>query len=304
MHMHALITLRETALGLVLGRQARDVLNLPPDGASAVGQPTLDGPALAVALKAAVNRFKATAIDEAGLTVNYGQLRASPDYADYWATLTPQLRAYDPARLATRGERLAFWINLYNALVIDAVIAYEVRESVASQWAGLAFFRTAAYGIGGQRCSLEDIEHGILRANRGNPFLPGRQFAPGDPRLTWMVDPPDPRIHFALNCASRSCPPIGVYSTELVEAQLELATRSFVNADVAIDPERGAIHLSSIFSWYRDDFGGLPGIIELLRRSLPDDARRAWLTQARGGQLVYRDYDWGLNAGLPSGGGG
>jgi hypothetical protein len=293
--MRELINLREAAIGLALGRQTRDVLNLSPNGAPATNQPALDGPALAAALKAAVNGFKATAMDDAGLTVDYGQLRETSAYADYWATLTPQLQAYNPAGLVTRDERLAFWINLYNALVIDAVIAYEVRTSVASQWAGLGFFRTAAYAVGGRRCALEDIEHGILRANRGNPFLPGPQFAPGDPRLAWVVDQPDPRIHFALNCASRSCPPIGVYSAERIDDQLELATRSFVDADVAIDPERGEVRLSRIFSWYGDDFGGPAGIVALLRRTLPADERRAWLSQTGRGRLVYRDYDWRLN---------
>jgi hypothetical protein len=294
--MQELINLREAALGLVLGRHTRDVLNLPPDDGAAPGQPARDGQALASAIKAAVNGFKAAAMDEAGLTVDYRRLRDDPAYADYWATLTPQLQGYDPARLATRGERLAFWINLYNALVIDAVINYEVRDSVASQWGGLAFFRTAAYTVGGYRCSLEDIEHGILRANRGNPFLPGPQFAAGDSRLAWAVDPPDPRIHFALNCASRSCPLIGVYSAERIDDQLELATRSFVDADVAIDPERGEIQLSRIFSWYGDDFGGPAGVVALLRRTLPDDERRAWLAQAQRGRLAYRDYDWRLNS--------
>ncbi|NTW02870.1 MAG: DUF547 domain-containing protein [Oscillochloris sp.] len=296
--MHEFITLREAALGLILGRRARDVLNLRPNAALAANPPVLAGPELAAALKAAVNGFKAAAMDEAGMFVNYSQLRDSPAYADYWTTLTPQLHTYDPASLMTRAERLAFWINLYNALVIDGVIAFEVRESVASQWAGLAFFRTAAYSIGGQRCSLDDIEHGILRTNRGNPFLPGSQFVPGDPRLAWAIDPPDPRIHFALNCASRSCPPIGIYNAERIDAQLELATRSFVDADVAINTERGEIYLSCIFNWYRDDFGGLSGIVELLRRSLPDDARRDWLMQVHGGRLVYRDYDWRLNSSL------
>jgi hypothetical protein len=293
--MQALINLREAALGLILGQQARDVLNLPPDSVPTAGQPVLDGLALAAALKVAVNGFKAAAIDEAGLTVDYRRLCASPAYADYWATLTPQLQTYDPVGLATRGERLAFWINLYNALVIDAVIAYKVRESVASQWAGLAFFRTAAYGVRGYRCALEDIEHGILRANRGNPFLPGPQFPSGDPRLAWVIAPADPRIHFALNCASRSCPPIGVYSADRIDEQLDLATRSFVDADVAINAEQGEIQLSRIFSWYGDDFGGPAGVVALLRRSLPDDERRAWLTQAQRGRLVYRDYDWRLN---------
>jgi hypothetical protein len=294
--MQELINLREAALGLVLGRRTRDVLNLPPDDGVAPGQPTRDGQALAAAIKEAVNGFKAAAVDEDGLTVDYRRLRDSPAYADYWATLTPQLQGYDPARLATRGERLAFWINLYNALVIDAVINYEVRDSVASQWGGLGFFRRAAYVIGGHRCSLEDMEHGILRANRGNPFFPGPQFAPGDPRLAWAVEPTDSRIHFALNCASRSCPPIGVYSAERIDGQLELAMRSFVDADVVIDPERGEIQLSRIFSWYGDDFGGPAGVVALLRRTLPADERRAWLVQAQRGRLAYRDYDWRLNS--------
>lgn len=296
--MQELINLREAAIGLVLGSKARSVLNMPQEGAPPANTPPLTGPALAAALKAAVNAFKAAAIDESGLSVDYSRLRASPAYADFCTTLTPQLQTYDPASLATREERLAFWINLYNALVIDAVIAFAVRESVASQWAGLAFFRTAAYLVGGRRCSLEDIENGILRANRGNPFLPGPQFASGDPRMAWIIDPPDPRIHFALNCASRSCPPISVYSAEQIDAQLELAARSFVAADVAIDQENGEIQLSRIFSWYRDDFGGPLGIVELLRRTLPDDERRTWLNQARSGRLAYRDYDWRLNVGV------
>lgn len=287
------VNLREAALGLLLGRRTRDVLNGPPE--MATPGPALAGPALAAALRAAVNALKAEAIDEAGLTVDYRRLRASPAYANYCTALTPQLYAYDPAGLASRAERLAFWINLYNALVIDAVIALEVRESVTRQWAGLGFFRTAAYLVGGRRCALDDIEHGILRANRSNPFLPGPQFADGDRRLAWIVDPPDPRIHFALNCASRSCPPIGVYDADRIDEQLELAARSFVDADVAIDPERGEIRLSAIFSWYRDDFGGPAGIVALLRRTLPDDERRAWLIQARAGRLIYRDYDWRLN---------
>ncbi|PDW02651.1 DUF547 domain-containing protein [Candidatus Viridilinea mediisalina] len=294
--MQEVINLREAVLGLVLGRRDREVLNRHPEDAAAPDQPPLDGQALSAAIKAAVNGFKAAAMDAEGRTVNYAQLRTSPAYADYQTRLTPQLARYDPARLASRSERLAFWINLYNALVIDAVIAYDVRTSVTSQWAGLGFFRRAAYLIGGQRCSLEDIEHGILRANRGNPFLPGPQFGANDPRRAWMVEPLDPRIHFALNCASRSCPPIGIYSADLIEDQLELATRSFVDSDVVIDQARNQVQISQIFRWYRDDFDGPLGIVALLRRTLPDDPRRAWLMQANRGQLAYRDYDWGLNS--------
>lgn len=288
--MSQLVWLRETVLGVALGERARGVLNA---GAAPVAG--VDGPALAAHLKRAVNQFKALAMDAGGTRVAYGRLRTDPAYQAFRTELTPQLQRFDPATLPDRATRLAFWINLYNALVIDAVIAFGVKSSVADGLAGLSFFQAAAYLIGGQRCSLNDIEHGILRANRGHPFIPGPQFAVGDPRLAWIIDPPDYRIHFALNCASRSCPPIGVYSAEQIDAQLELALRSFVAADVTIDPERGEIHLSRMFDWYREDFGGPNGIVQLLRRALPDDERRAWLWQAQRGRLVYRPYDWSLN---------
>lgn len=86
-----------------------------------------------------------------------------------------------------------------------------------------------------------------------------------------------------------------MYSAEQIEQQLDLALRNFVAADVTIDPDRAEIHLSRIFDWYRDDFGGPNGIIQLLRQALPDDERRAWLMQARRGRMVYRPYDWTLN---------
>ena len=102
-------------------------------------------------------------------------------------------------------------------------------------------------------------------------------------------------MHFALNCASLSCPPIGVYRAEQIDQQLDLALRAFVAADVAIDPARAEIHLSRIFDWYREDFGGTDGIIQLLQQALPDDERRAWLLQARQARLIYRPYNWRLN---------
>ncbi len=197
----------------------------------------------------------------------------------------------------TREERLAFWINVYNALVIDAVIAFGVEESVTEGVAGVVrFFRCAAYNVGGQRFSAEDIEHGVLRANHGHPYVPGPQFSSSDPRAPWVVSPLDPRIHFALNCASRSCPPIGVYDAENIDAQLDLATANFVNAEVEIDPEAGELRLSRIFQWYTGDFGGRAGVIDFLLAHLPADEKREWLASHRQDvALSYQPYDWTLN---------
>src|SRR5262249_33790817 len=148
--------------------------------------------------------------------------------------------ALDLATLSSRDARLAFWINVYNALVIDAVIAFHVRRSVTEGRLGLlAFFRRAAYVVGGYRLNCDDIEHGILRGNRGRPFVPGPQFGPADPRRALVVRPPDARVHFALNCASRSCPAIRAYDAEQIDRQLDLAARSFVAVDAKVEPSRG-----------------------------------------------------------------
>jgi hypothetical protein len=84
------------------------------------------------------------------------------------------------------------------------------------------------------------------------------------------VTPLDPRIHFALNCASRSCPPIGVYDAERIDAQLDLAAASFVANDVEIDSRAGVVRLSAIFRWYAGDFGGRAGVIAFLKERLPE----------------------------------
>jgi hypothetical protein len=191
---------------------------------------------------------------------------------------------------------LAFWINLYNTLVLDAVIALGVQRSVMERRAGMAFFRQAAYIVGGQRMSCDDIEHGILRANRGPPFFPGRQFHSSDPRLKRVIEPFDARVHFALNCASRSCPPVRAYLPEKLDSQLDVATRSYLATDVQIVPEEDALYLSSIFKWFRTDFGGREGIIEFVLSYLSDEAEVKWLSQERGRvSLRHKPYDWSLN---------
>jgi hypothetical protein len=288
-----LVHTRETLLSRSLGFVHDAVLN----GAEATGLP-LPGPELAAALKRSANALKAAAIDAEGRQVNYARLRASDAYIVLRRDLTPRLHSLDLSTLATREQRLAFWINLYNVLVLDAAITFGISRSVTEGRLGvLAFFRRAAYSVGIQRFSANDIEHGILRANQAHWAIPGPQFGPRDPRLAWRVTPQDPRIHFALNCASRSCPPIGVYDAERIDAQLDLAAASFVANDVEIDSRAGIVRLSSLFKWYAGDFGGRAGVIAFLKERLPEGEQRDWLRrQGPYVKLIYRRYDWGLNS--------
>jgi hypothetical protein len=289
--------------GLLAGREriAKAVLGVT-DGVlnQGIGPETQGGPDCSTGVtdfRHLVTALKAAAIAQDGSAVDYLRLRESEAYLNLRACTTG-LRALRPETLATRAERIAFWLNLYNSLVIDAVIQFDIRASVTEGWLGLlAFFRRAAYEVGGQRFSAEDIEHGVLRANRGHPYLPGPQFGPGDPRLAWVVSPVDPRIHFALNCASRSCPPVNVYESGKLEAQLNLATVSFIRTTTELDPSRGVLKLSRIFQWYADDFGGRQGVIEFVLGYLPEGEARHWLTGNRDRvELDYSPYDWTLNA--------
>jgi hypothetical protein len=288
--MNELINVREAAIRLLTGARAGEVLN-----DTRYNGPLLGCTELVASIKRAVNEFKQEAFAADGRQVDYGRLKASAAYQTYRRELTPQLRRLDLSSLETREQQLAFWINLYNALVIDAVITFEVRKSVTERMAGLAFFRWAAYEVGGQRYSCDDIESGILRNNAGNPFIFGPQFRAGDPRLRWLVKPLDPRIHFALNCASRSCPPIGVYAAPHIDAQLDMATRNFVHADTEIDKATNTLTVSSIYNWYKDDFGGSEGTVRFVQQYLPDDERRSWLASGPELHLVHRHYDWALN---------
>ena len=160
----------------------------------------------------------------------------------------------------------------------------------------IRFFRRAAYDIGGLRFSLEDIEHGILRANRGQVGLPGPHYAGNDPRSAVTITDLDPRLHFALNCASASCPPVGVYTAENLDEQLDMATRNFIDHEVKLDDKRDKLLISSLFKWYAKDFGGREGTIKLLLDYLPKDERYDWLSNIGGKPRIgYLRYDWSLN---------
>jgi len=230
--------------------------------------------------------------------IDYGAVAESDAYGDYRPYVSG-LRAFDPGQLAGREQRLAFWINLYNGLVLDAVVQWKVQRGVGER---PGFFWRAAYNIGGLRYSSNDIENGILRANAPHPAVPGAPFADSDARRRFSLDHLDPRVHFALTCASRSCPPVAVYAAQRIDEQLDQATRSFIRGGaVEIDPVRGRMRLSRLFQWYAGDFGARRLAIgdkwPLLRFVAgyldPIDARL--VLARRQWAVAFTRYDWSLN---------
>ena len=180
-------------------------------------------------------------------------------------------------QLINDSYKNAFWINIYNSF-FQILRKYQDLEQPK-------IYTVKQITIAGQGISLDDIEHGILRRYRykyslgylPNPFLASQI-------KKWAVTAVDFRIHFALNCGAKSCPPIAFYSVDKLEEQLELAAVSFIREETIIDKQMKKVHISRLFLWFLNDFKGTKGIREIMRRYLSQDFS--------GYKLVYNDYSW------------
>lgn len=203
--------------------------------------------------------------------VHYTNLKANPEkLEDYLDVLA--LANLDEMSFA---EQLAFWINAYNALVIKGVIDHYPTKSVRSVKLFGGFFSRLKFNVAGEMYTLNQIEHDIIRTE----FV-------------------DARVHFALVCASKSCPPLAgtVFLAETIEDQLDDVTLKFVTdpEKVRIDRDEKIIYLSKIFKWYETDFTeGYDGVADFLADYLsPENAEFVLRDEV---SFQYLDYDWSLN---------
>ena len=194
--------------------------------------------------------------------------------------------ALDPP---ARRARLAAWINAYNRLVADGIVALGVRQTV---WDVPDFFQPDRPPRRGAALQRQRHRACVLRGNRPKPTVGRPPFPEGDPRRRFSILPPQAPIHFAINCGARSCPPTRLYHhPETLDDELEEATRSFVNRDVAL--ETGVISASPVFQWFRADFAALPGGLSgFLARYLGDEAVRRALLDGGEATMSWRSYDW------------
>ncbi len=174
-------------------------------------------------------------------------------------------------------HKKAFWINIYNAFFQ----ILRKQKSIEKP----SIYKDKLLSIAGQLLSLDDVEHGILRKYRYK-FSLGYLQNPFFPRIIkkLAVSSIDYRIHFALNCGAKSCPPIAFYSSDKVHHQLDIATQSFLESDTDIFDEEKEIHITSLFQWFRGDFGGQKGIRRILQTYLDDNVKEY--------KLIYKPYSW------------
>lgn len=204
--------------------------------------------------------------------VDYPGIAADRRFHDYVAALE---EASVPES-APLEQRLAFWVNAYNALAIEGILA---GGSPSSLFGRLSYFKRDEYRVAGRTITLYDLERDVI------------------------IPLGDNRIHFAIVCASASCPPLRAeaYVPSRIDAQLQEQSEIFVNDDSknAFDLQRGRARVSKIFDWFEDDFVAESGSVQrYLARFVRDPDVRDALTNDRL-RVRHKKYDWSLNGTPP-----
>jgi hypothetical protein len=221
-------------------------------------------------------------VDEAG-DVGYSAWKETPDEVQALDAYLDSLSRANPALDAGREARLAFWINAYNALTIRGILREYPTASIqnhAARLVGFNIWRDLLLHVGETDYSLGQIEHELLRPLQ------------------------EPRIHFAIVCASRGCPRLlnRAYQSSDLEQQLQENSRNFF-ADphrLNYDSSTGRLRLSPILKWYAEDFGeSQAAMLKNITPYLPDSVSGR-LPNKRAVRTDYLEYDWSLNDQAPT----
>lgn len=208
------------------------------------------------------------------------------DYRRFKAEAHSQLKTYVRAleavdvRALGRREQFAFWANLYNAKTTDIVLDHYPVKSIKDIKLGGGLLASVTGGpwkakvvtVNGQQLSLDEIEHVILRG----------LFK-------------DPRVHFAVNCASVGCPNLGIeaFTGARLEALLDHGGKAFVNSPRGVSLGGGQVHVSKIFAWFQSDFGGSDAAALDYIRGYAEGPLRDRLKDVT--RIDDTFYDWSLN---------
>ena len=233
-------------------------------------------------------------VDHQHSVIQYSQFKHSHEYQQYH-TATAFLQQFDPAVLRTREQQLSFWLNIYNFLVLDGIVEFNIRNSVQEE---KDFFTKTSYRLGEYLFSLDDIEHGILRNNQRRPYALFRQFGSSDPRQKFSMSQPDSRVHCCFCCAAKSSPSLAIYMPKHIDRQLDKSVaRYLLTNGMRVDRNKKEIRLSRSFYWYRKDFeSGSNTLLDFIIDALKEQEIGQFIREHRSSlTLRFMDYDWSLN---------
>ena len=184
--------------------------------------------------------------------------------------------------LKTDKQKIAFWVNIYNSFI---QISLSKNPDLYKNKSN--FFSEERVKIAGEILSFDDIEHGIIRKSRIKISLGylRKWFRPKWERKL-RVENIDWRIHFALNCGAKSCPPVALFSAENLDNEFDFMTTAYLKEQTTFNKESKTAKTVALFSWFRGDFGGVSGAKKILF-----DYK---ITPEKPKNIDFKSYDWTL----------
>ncbi|WP_370224153.1 DUF547 domain-containing protein [Hyphomonas atlantica] len=212
-------------------------------------------------------------VTESADGVNRVDYEALADNEADRAALDAYIAGFETRDLSTAGDaEFAAWANLYNAVTVRHILERYPLDSIRDGYVFGGPWKKVSVSVGGNDVSLDAIEHDILR-----------------PRFK------DPRVHYAINCASYGCPnlPIRAWSADTLDQDLDAAARAYVNHPRGVSVSSRGLTVSSIYKWFQADFGGSKGgvINHLLEYAEPALAEKIRTNP----KIRGYEYDWSLN---------
>ncbi|VTT99563.1 Secreted protein containing DUF547 OS=Rhodopirellula sp. SWK7 GN=RRSWK_02046 PE=4 SV=1: DUF547 [Gemmataceae bacterium] len=263
---------------------------LGPPAAAAAGDKVYVGrackeqnrPALSAVDHAAFDALLRKYVDDKGM-VAYAEWKKSDADVKALDDYLAALGCVDLTKAATKEGQLAFWINAYNAVTIRGILREYPTKSIRNHTAkavGYNIWKDLLLAVDGRSVSLDDIEHQVLRKMG------------------------EPRIHFAIVCASVGCPPLRnrAFTIDKLGEQLDASAKAFFAnpANLKLDPRNRTVEISQIIEWFGKDFAATsPAQLAAVRKHFPQSDAAAWV-EAAGVTVKYLEYDWSLNDQTPA----
>lgn len=259
------------------------LVGLAISGTASAGKPVYVGKNIAAAQQVSMDKINHSTwdrlmkkyVDKNGM-VNYRALKASASDMQVVDQYLGTLSTANPRGQASREGQLAFWINAYNAVTVKGILQKYPTTSIRNHTAkaiGYNIWKDLQLIVGGRPISLDDMEHKVLRKMN------------------------DPRIHFAIVCASIGCPRLlnEAYVPQKVKQQLDINAKDFFSRPQNFRHAGNQFQMSSIMDWFKGDFGAnQTAQLNTISQWLPTAAAQ---NAARSGRvsISYLDYNWQLN---------
>ncbi|CAI9110042.1 OLC1v1010004C1 [Oldenlandia corymbosa var. corymbosa] len=193
-------------------------------------------------------------------------------------SLISKLEDIDPRKM-THEEKLAFWINIHNALVMHAILAYGIPQNNMKR---VFLLLKAAYNVGGHVVSADVIQNSILGCRMSRPgqwlrllLLSKSKFKAGDERQGYAIERSEPLLHFALCSGNHSDPAVRVYTPKRVIQEMEAAKEEYIRATFGVRKDQKILLPKLVENFAKDSAVCTAGLLEMIQKSLPESLRRS-----------------------------